>query len=80
MITGNLVFSKWDQIFKDPMTTAAAVDRVVHQAVIIELNIASYRAEIAKRRPTRGGREREEVRRNTQAANESNNRRWRKFG
>ena len=59
MITGNLVFSKWDQIFKDPMTTAAAVDRVVHRAVIIELNIASYRAEIAKRRPTRGGRERE---------------------
>ena len=32
MITSNLVFSKWDQIFKDPMTTAAAIDRVVHHA------------------------------------------------
>ena len=27
LITSNLVFSKWDQIFKDPMTTAAAIDR-----------------------------------------------------
>jgi DNA replication protein DnaC len=34
MITSNLVFSKWDQIFKDPMTTAAAIDRVVHHPVI----------------------------------------------
>lgn len=50
MITSNLVFSKWDQIFKDPMTTAAAIDRVVHHAVILELNVTSYRAETAKRR------------------------------
>ncbi len=48
MITTNLVFSKWDQIFKDPMTTAAAVDRLVHHAVILELNLSSYRAEKAK--------------------------------
>jgi DNA replication protein DnaC len=47
MITTNLVFSKWDQIFKDPMTTAAAVDRVVHHSVILELNLRSYRAEEA---------------------------------
>ena len=33
-ITSNLVFSKWDQIFQDPMTTAAAIDRVVHHSVI----------------------------------------------
>ena len=50
MITSNLVFSKWDQIFKDPMTTAAAVDRVVHHAVLLELDVESYRAEVAKRR------------------------------
>lgn len=50
MITSNLVFSQWDQIFKDPMTTAAAIDRVVHHAVILELNVPSYRAEAAKRR------------------------------
>jgi DNA replication protein DnaC len=49
MITSNLVFSKWDQIFKDPMTTAAAIDRVVHHSVILELNVPSYRAETAQR-------------------------------
>jgi len=32
VITSNLVFSRWDRIFKDPMTTAAAIDRVVHHA------------------------------------------------
>jgi DNA replication protein DnaC len=42
LITSNLVFSKWDQIFKDPMTTAVAVDWVVHHAVILELPIPSY--------------------------------------
>jgi DNA replication protein DnaC len=48
MITTNLVFSKWEQIFKDPMTTAAAVDRLVHHSVILELNLKnSYRAEQA---------------------------------
>jgi DNA replication protein DnaC len=33
MITSNLVLSKWDQIFKDPMTTMAAIDRLVHHCV-----------------------------------------------
>ena len=50
LITSNLVFSRWDQIFKDPMTTAAAIDRVVHHAVILELNMESYRAEAARQR------------------------------
>jgi phage/plasmid-associated DNA primase len=35
MITSNLVLSEWDRIFKDPMTTAAAIDRLVHHASII---------------------------------------------
>ena len=30
LLTSNLPFSKWDGIFKDPMTTAAAIDRLVH--------------------------------------------------
>ena len=48
MISTNLVFSKWEQIFKDPMTTAAAVDRLVHHSVILELNMKrSYRTEKA---------------------------------
>ena len=48
MITSNLPFSKWEQIFKDPMTTAAVIDRLVHHSIIIELNMPSYRMEIAK--------------------------------
>ena len=43
LLTSNLAFSQWEQIFKDPMTTAAAIDRLVHHSVIIELNIPSYR-------------------------------------
>jgi DNA replication protein DnaC len=50
LITSTIVFSQWDQIFKDPMTTAAAVDRVVHHAVILVLPIPSYRAHVAKAR------------------------------
>jgi len=50
VITSNLVFSQWDRIFKDPMTTAAAIDRIIHHCVILELNGTSYRAEAAKSR------------------------------
>jgi DNA replication protein DnaC len=49
LMTSNLQFSKWEGIFKDAMMTAAAIDRLVHHCVIIELNIPSYRAEEAKR-------------------------------
>lgn len=50
MITSNLVFSQWDKIFKDAMTTAAAIDRLVHHSIILELTGESYRTEAAKRR------------------------------
>lgn len=49
MITSNLPFSKWEALFKDPMTTAAAIDRLVHHSVILELNVPSYRVEQAKK-------------------------------
>jgi DNA replication protein DnaC len=49
MVTSNLAFSKWDQVFKDPMTTAAAIDRLVHHCTIVELNVPSYRVESAKK-------------------------------
>jgi DNA replication protein DnaC len=49
MITSNLPFSKWESIFKDPMTTAAAIDRLVHHSVILELNLPSYRLEHSKK-------------------------------
>ena len=48
MLTSNLPFSQWTAIFKDPMTTAAAIDRLVHHSVIVELNVPSYRLETAK--------------------------------
>lgn len=50
LLTSNLAFSGWEAIFKDAMTTAAAIDRLVHHSVIIELNLPSYRAEQAKKR------------------------------
>jgi DNA replication protein DnaC len=50
LITSNLPFSQWETIFRDPMTTAAAIDRLVHHCVILELNLPSYRAEAAKAR------------------------------
>ena len=49
IITSNIVFSEWDKIFKDPMTTAAAIDRLVHHAVIIEMTGTSMRADAAVR-------------------------------
>ena len=48
MLTSNLPFSEWEKIFKDPMTTAAAIDRLVHHSVIIELNLPSYRLTAAR--------------------------------
>jgi DNA replication protein DnaC len=48
VITTNLVFSEWNRIFKDPMTTMAAIDRVVHHSVVLDLMaVDSYRAEAA---------------------------------
>lgn len=48
VITSNLPFAKWGNIFKDDMTTAAAIDRLVHHAEILELNTESYRIQTAK--------------------------------
>lgn len=63
LITSNLVFSQWDRIFKNPMTTAAAIDRLVHHSVILEFDLPSYRiqkpgalqtpAEPASQRPSK---------------------------
>lgn len=47
VITSNLVFSEWGQIFKNPMTTAAAIDRLVHHSVILEFAVPSFRSEKA---------------------------------
>lgn len=57
IVTSNLAFSQWDSIFKDPMTTRAAIDRLIHHSTIFELNGLgdgeSYRQKEAKRRKQR---------------------------
>lgn len=45
LLTSNLMFSEWDRIFQNPMTTAAAIDRLVHHSVILEFAVTSYRTE-----------------------------------
>ncbi len=54
MITSNLPFSEWEHIFKDPMTTAAAIDRLVHHSIILELNLSSYRLEHSQKQQDKG--------------------------
>ena len=60
IITSNLVFSEWEQIFKNPMTTAAAIDRVVHHATILEFKVASFRTAAAQSRQTQTDDEEED--------------------
>lgn len=51
IVTSNLVFSKWGRIFKDPMTTACAIERLVHHSTILELTCKkSFRVEEAEKR------------------------------
>jgi DNA replication protein DnaC len=50
LLTSNLPFSKWEGIFKDAMMAAAAIDRLVHHSVILELNLPSYRLEKSKKK------------------------------
>lgn len=58
IITSNLVFSQWDRIFKDAMTTAAAIDRLVHHSIILELvSKRSFRADATMRRYSRSHQE-----------------------
>lgn len=61
MLTSNLVFSQWDKIFKDPMTTAAAIDRIVHHATFLEMTGPSIRAMRASSSVTSGGANHDET-------------------
>jgi DNA replication protein DnaC len=53
VITSNLPFSKWESIFKDTMTTMAAIDRLIHHSTVLELNGESFRIQAAKKRKKR---------------------------
>ena len=50
-ITSNPIFADWDRIFRDQMATAAAIDRLVHSA-LLEFDVPSFQSEHAKRRQT----------------------------
>lgn len=50
LLSSHLPFSQWQKIFHDPMTTTAAVDRLVHHCIVLELDLPSYRLEAAQRR------------------------------
>lgn len=48
MVTANQPFGQWDNVFPDPAMTVAAVDRLVHHSVILELFVKqSYRRRTA---------------------------------
>ena len=53
MITSNLMFSKWDRIFQNEMTTAAAIDRLVHHSVVLEFDVESFRGAAARKKTKR---------------------------
>jgi DNA replication protein DnaC len=48
IVTSNMVFSQWEEIFQSPMATAAAIDRIVHHSVIVEFDVPSYRTKQAQ--------------------------------
>ncbi|WP_437127655.1 ATP-binding protein [Rhodovibrio sodomensis] len=47
MITANQPFGEWDSVFPDKAMTVAAIDRLVHHATILEMNVESYRRRTA---------------------------------
>lgn len=51
-VAANQPFSAWDRIFPDPAVTVAAIDRLVHHATILEMNVDSYRRRAAADRAT----------------------------
>src|SRR5881275_3294270 len=53
IITANQPFGNWDKIFPDHAMTLAAIDRLVHHAIILEMNVDSYRRKTALERKRR---------------------------
>ncbi len=47
LITANQPFGEWGKIFPDPAMTLASIDRLVHHATILEMNVESYRRRAA---------------------------------
>ncbi|MGY3404670.1 DNA replication protein DnaC [Bradyrhizobium sp. GM5.1] len=56
LITANQPFGEWNKVFPDPAMTLAAIDRLVHHATIVEMNVESYRRRTALERKRGPGR------------------------
>ncbi|MBR1369992.1 ATP-binding protein, partial [Methanocalculus chunghsingensis] len=41
--TSNLMFSEWIKIFRDPILTAALLDRITYRALVMNMNGTSFR-------------------------------------
>ena len=59
VVTTNLPFARWSEVFLDPTATAAVIDRIVHHATVLQTLGHSYRLQAAKRNHTRASRRRE---------------------
>ncbi len=57
MITANQPFGEWNKVFPDQLMTVAAIDRLVHHAIILEMNVESYRRRSAIKRKRGPGQE-----------------------
>jgi DNA replication protein DnaC len=56
LITANQPFGEWGKVFPDHAMTLAAIDRLVHHATILEMNVESYRRRAALNRKRGPGR------------------------
>ena len=56
LITANQPFGEWGRIFPDQAMTLATIDRLVHHATILEMNVESYRRKTALDRKHGRGR------------------------
>jgi DNA replication protein DnaC len=56
LITANQPFGEWGKIFPNQSMTLAAIDRLVHHATILEMNVESYRRREALDRKRGRGR------------------------
>jgi DNA replication protein DnaC len=54
LVTANQPFGEWGKVFPDPAMTVAAVDRLVHHSVIVEMNVESYRRREANAAKAKG--------------------------
>ena len=57
VVTTNLPFARWSEVFLDPTAAAAVIDRIVHHATVLRTSGSSYRLQAAKRNQAAFGKE-----------------------